>query len=494
MDSPKPNKTPCPKCGNPLRLGGLAAGEVVRCPKCSTPITIGGGTGSPQPAKRPLESPAKPSGAKRVESALVKQTRKPTVEEPLVIDGSGPPQVVPVNPFVDRQPGELPIAKPAAASDAFDDDDVYEPEIPLIPSQIPEQPFIDAKLGTFAEQRREVAPGVSDDLQVERHTGSGADPAEMHLESAKRRGLVRHFMTPDPPKWTFFSGIVDFPWRGPNLARWTMMAVGLSTAVGLSYAGMSMLGLFHDQLSMNALGGVFVGALAVAFDVVVLSLVSACCQTALQDTADGYPSPQEHTMPELGQWIFIAFSWLMLGTAAAAIGFPLSLAIGPVAFAITLWVFFPFLLLSSLETESVLMPFSLPVFRSLGYQFGAWVMFYLLTTLMAAVVGVAAYYSFGFSPFATCLLGGPVLATVTLLYARLLGRLAWKASGSRMAQIELSGTPEDAAVLAEAAGLELASNKTKAKRRSRVRIVIPDEQVPREPDGEAPRIKFHHPR
>jgi hypothetical protein len=261
----------------------------------------------------------------------------------------------------------------------------------------------------------------------------------------------------------------------------------------LSYIAMSMLGMFNDHLSMNALGGVFIGALAVAFDVIVLSLVSACCQTAIQDTADGHPLPQEHTMPELGQWIFIAISWLMLGTAAASIGFPLSLAIGPMAFVITLWIFFPFLLLSSLETESVLMPFSMPVVRSLGYQFGGWVMFYLLATLIAATAGAAAYYGFSFSPLATFALGGPVLATGALIYARLLGRLAWKASGSRMAQIELDGTPEDAAHLA-AAELASASTRGRAKKRSRVRIVIPDEQVPREPDGGTPRINFHHPR
>ncbi len=431
-------------------------------------------------------------GGKPSQPTPVRQPRKPTIDAPLVIDGSGPPRVVPVNPFVDRQPGELPIARPAATEDSLDNEDAYEPEIPLIPSQIPEQPFIDANLGSFAERRREVTPGVRDDLQVDRQTGPGTDNAEMYLESAKRRGLVRHFITPDPPKWTFFSGVFDFPWRGPNLPRWTMMAVGLCVAVGLSYTAMSMLGMFDDHLSMNALGGVFIGALAVAFDVIVLSLVSACCQTALQDTADGHPLPQEHTMPELGQWIFIAISWLMLGTAAASIGFPLSLAIGPMAFFITLWIFFPFLLLSSLETESVLMPFSMPVVRSLGYQLGSWVMFYLLVTLMAAAVGVAAYYSFDFSPLATFFVGGPVLATVALVYARLLGRLAWKASGSRMAQIELDTSPEDAALLVEG---ELASAlaRGKGKKRSRVRIVIPDEQVPREPDGGTPRINFHHP-
>jgi len=408
-----------------------------------------------------------------------------------LIDGSGPPRVVPVNPFVDRQPGELPIARPAATTDAFGDDDAYEPEIPLIPSQIPEQPFIDANLGSFAERRREVTSGVRDDLQADRHIGPGTDTSEMYLESAKRRGLVRHYMTPDPPKWTFFSGVFDFPWRGPNLSRWTMMAISLCVSVGLSCAAMSMLGLFNDHLSMNALGGVFLGALAVAFDVIVLSLVSACCQTALQDTADGHPLPQEHTMPELGQWVFIAISWLMLGTAAASIGLPLSLAIGPIAFFITLWVFFPFLLLSSLETESILIPFSLPVVRSLGYQFGGWVMFYLLTTLMAAVVGAGAYIGMEYSPLAVFVLGGPVLATVALIYARLLGRLAWKASGSRMAQIEVDTAPDDAAPLAEA---ERAFASTKGRKRSRVRIVIPDEHAPGEPDRDTPRINFHHPR
>jgi hypothetical protein len=63
-----------------------------------------------------------------------------------------------------------------------------------------------------------------------------------------------------------------------------------------------------------------------------------------------------------------------------------------------------------------------------------------------------------------------------------------------MADIELDEPPEDAAPLIEAAALEAARTKSKGKRRARVRIVIPDEQIPREPDGDTPRINFHHPR
>jgi hypothetical protein len=447
---------------------------------------VGGTVSKAHKADKPQDS----SGSK---PAPGKQPRKPTIENPLVIDGSGPPQVVPVNPFVDREAGELPIARPVSAGEP-PDDDAYEPEIPLIPSFIPEQTIVDANLGNFAEQRREVSPGIYDDLQAEGHRGPAMDTADMYLESARRRGLVRHFITPDPPNWTFFSGVFGYPWRGPNLPRWIMMAGGLGAAVVLSYAALSYLGMFDSHLSPDALVGIVVSLLAIGIDVVVLSLVAASCQTAIQDTAEGHLAPQDDTMPELGQWIFIALSWLMLGTAAAAIGFPLSLAIGPRAFLIMLWIFFPFLLLSSLETENILMPLSVPVLRSLGYQFGAWVMFYLLTTLMAAAIGAAAFYGIGFSPGATFLLAGPVLASAALIYSRWLGRLAWKASGSRMAHIELGEPPDDAVPLAEAAALETARAKSKGKKRSRVRIVVPDEHVPREPDDAAPRINFHHPR
>ena len=86
---------------------------------------------------------------------------------------------------------------------------------------------------------------------------------------------------------------------------------------------------------------------------------------------------------------------------------------------------FPVILLSMLETGSVLNPISLAVWGSLLRRWWAWLGFYILAGLLvAAVVGV----EHGLQA-----LGGPWLAlpaaiftaTAMPVYFRLLGRLGW---------------------------------------------------------------------
>jgi hypothetical protein len=178
----------------------------------------------------------------------------------------------------------------------------------------------------------------------------------------------------------------------------------------------------------------------------------------------------------------------MIGAGAAAIGYPLSLAIGPAGMLISFMLLFPFFLLSAMETDSFIMPISAPILRSLGYCAGSWLAFYLVSSVLLVAVFAAILRGSMEQPMLAWFLSGPVLAAMGLIYARLLGRLAWKASGATMAPLELDLEAEPGS---EAETLRNAQ-PAKGKKRSRVRIVVPQEIDRREPPSERPKISFHH--
>ena len=286
-------------------------------------------------------------------------------------------------------------AAPTVAASPTSDSDAYEPEIPLarssiVPDDEPARVEPSAELRfeaapTFAEERPEgeaadldaVAPierqhevdwSVSDDLEPEAPLLRPPSDAPDHLDAAKALGLVRSRRRLEPPRSLFFSDVFGFPWQGLNLSRWAAMSFGLSISSVVSYKVIDALGLLDGQLTITATAGLFFGALAIMMLLATLSFCSAAVLSAIQDTADGHLEVQESSMPEWDQWIFTFLGMLSLSAAAGAVGYPLSLIepIGALACLGSFLLLFPFLLLSALEVNSFLFPFSLPVLRTLG--------------------------------------------------------------------------------------------------------------------------------
>src|SRR5206468_879767 len=94
-------------------------------------------------------------------------------------------------------------------------------------------------------------------------------------------------------------------------------------------------------------------------------------------------------------------------------------------FAAFLLVSFPLLLLSALEADSYIWPFSGEIFGSLRPLLRGWIAFYFLSGLLAAVAWIATIMMFEPLQYSTPLVAGPLWATAFFIYARLLGRLAW---------------------------------------------------------------------
>lgn len=454
-EADKSNEKPqCPQCGNRLRVLADQLGTTVRCPKCNATFTLGG--------------PTKASQATSVPETTNMDAYQPKIPR-------SRPRIVPEEPKADLRPADTPAP-------TFEDE-AYEPEIQLTPSVIVPLPRM-ADASSARQSAYHAAGGSDDDMEPEAHVERPLTNEEMFLESARKRGLVRSYEMPATPRWTFFSGVFGYPWRGINLTRWTAMSFGLSVSLIASVETLEAFGLLGGSLTSQAVGGIFLAVFTIVILLVVLSFAACSCHAAIQDTADGHDLPQEASLPDWDLWVFTLLGWVSLWAAAGAIGFPLSLLIGPSAFLITGTLLFPVLLLSAMESGSYLLPYSPPVLRTLGYYFHGWLMFHLLTIPMAAGWIVAFVYGFARSPYLTLLASGPAVAAIMLIYARLLGRLAWRASGAPPAAVEVADKRGPAK--------SQPKKPTKRKKRSKIRIEIPDEVEPRDVPGDPPpRINFH---
>jgi hypothetical protein len=215
----------------------------------------------------------------------------------------------------------------------------------------------------------------------------------------------------------------------------------------------------------------------------------------VDDTADGHDDAQEESLPPLGDWYFAFFSVLFVWLMSGALGYPLALvpSIGPLAVPISSLVLFPILLLSALECESFFVPLSPRVWGTLGRFAGTWLAFYIVSTLLLAAWLVPTSFAVQAAPYASVLLAAPALAAVMLIYARLLGRLAWR--------ITYDPTPRRRRATTEpespAAPAELRPSGKKRKKVRRLKFDFPDDatdtpasEPPSAPQA-PPRLDFH---
>ncbi len=416
-DQAQAKKSPsCPRCGNRLRLRADQVGTEVKCPKCQSTFTV-------------------------------------------------------------ARPGSQRATTSSASSSH---DDAYEPEIPLVRSSIvPPEEMIDAGPTPAAQPSYAADWGTADELEVE--APHQRPPTELdHLAVAKAQGILRTRTVVNTPKWTFFSGVFAYPWQGVNLTYWIVMSLGLSLSGILFLTTVEYLGLIGGRLTNLAAMGIPLLMLTIALALATLSYCVASCLAVIQETADGHNEPHESSMAEWNEWLFSLLSVLSLWAASCAVGYPLSLieAIGPAAFLVCGVFLFPVLLLSALETESFFMPFSLPVLATLARYWHGWLMFYLLTVSMFAGWCFVMDWGITEAPYLTMLFNGPVLAAMMLVDARLLGRLAWRASGAPAA-------PREDQAAARVGGVKASK---KRKKRRRIQIEFPDDLVLPQASDHAPPV------
>jgi hypothetical protein len=249
------------------------------------------------------------------------------------------------------------------------------------------------------------------------------------------RGRLRP--TPKPPRLPLISGVFDFPWRRGCLEKWVWMSVGAMLIAEMGLLGWSLgkgIGLgagigAAGPAVLSMLLQLLAGCLAVCWaGVFLINLLSILGDTAAGADEVGHWPEAVAFVDWAGSTFFVINSLVFSVLAGQGLGWLLAKAELPGIYAMVgvPIVLFPFLLLSTLEANSPLLPVSKAVCGSLLRNWRAWAGFYLETILLLAVIGASA--------IAAILLGNlflaiPVLAVTMvaslMIYFRLLGRLAW---------------------------------------------------------------------
>ncbi|MDA1013103.1 MAG: hypothetical protein O3A00_01475 [Planctomycetota bacterium] len=231
-----------------------------------------------------------------------------------------------------------------------------------------------------------------------------------------------------PPEHAYFSNVFEFPWNEPVRMRWVWMSVLLGAfgfAVGLLRVFWSAAGGMTAAIPIICVVLVFLG-------IFVFGYVAANCMRIIEETAAG--SDRIRTWPSSSwrEWFpdlmvmawFLGLSVTMAAVPTGIVRAILGADVAHYAFAITVYVMFPIMLLSSSEANSMI-PVSLPILQSIVVLVKDWACFCGLsfaTTLplvwiLGSIPKSSAIYAYALS--------GPAFAAVILINARLLGRLGW---------------------------------------------------------------------
>lgn len=270
------------------------------------------------------------------------------------------------------------------------------------------------------------AEGGEYSLQSSEPSGGRDAPADPPMPAYTRwvrEPVVTADPLPDPPAWPFLSGVFSFPFYLQAIGVWMLIGMGL-TVGGL---GLVLCTWCLDQgLTLAFRCFVLPVFFIIAFS---CSYASAACLVITQVTSDGYDGVDDWPTGDWREW-----AWSMTYTAGM---FVLALMIAwgiqalvpygwPIPLLGSIIVFYPILLLSALESGSPANPISKPVLESLLLVWWAWLIVIVESAVMLGAWLLFTVLAFQQAPWLAPVLAAPLLAAGLMIYARLLGRLAWK--------------------------------------------------------------------
>jgi DNA-directed RNA polymerase subunit RPC12/RpoP len=367
---------PCPRCKKDVPADGLQAGTLTRCPKCSMDFLVTGNS-----LGRDLDE---------LEDYGL-QTSTP-------VSKSGIPPVFPVNPADFSSAND----QPGPRSDA-------------------------EKIALYKQ--------VMHDEELENRANEQDDDSEEEEEEEKEPSLWRP--ETKPPPGLYQSAVFPFLYEPESLIRMIVLGLFLFFVLGILWKATDLITVPAAGIASFApwfFGMIFIVVGGVS-GMGCFLYASASGMSIVCDTANGQKKVESWPKGYLFEWFqeagyffgavfFSVLPGIPLGWLLRDSGIPQAAIM-----AVTVAFLFPLTLLAELDIGVIFFPASLGVWLSPFRARRAWLGFYLLTVPMVAFVAVLAAYSFQegvvWLLFVACISG----ALVWFIYLRLLGRLAWYASG-----------------------------------------------------------------
>jgi hypothetical protein len=228
---------------------------------------------------------------------------------------------------------------------------------------------------------------------------------------------------PVPTRLPFLVGVFNFPWYLRTMAAWGMISIGLTVSLlGVLFC------IYLDDQGVGVLAVRTFGVPVLLVATLTLSYASACCLTVIETTAEGYDEVIDWPSGFWRDWFFTMLVVLVMIALAMAIGGMIGkwLDIGIwVPAGVSAYLLFPLFAMSTLEAGSPMAIVTWPVLRSFWSVWWAWLLFYVETGVVIALWVALTVGTFGSHPWAMSFIVAPLLGAVMLIYARLIGRLAW---------------------------------------------------------------------
>jgi len=261
-------------------------------------------------------------------------------------------------------------------------------------------------------------------------------PLETHY--GKAQAELRTQPVSPPPRWTFLSGVFSFPWYPSSIARWVYLSLGCILVGELPVAILLLSGVGNGE-GIGSIAVLSLGFFAMTLfwlSLWTFAYAAACCLAVVQDTAAGNDEVLSWPEPNWKDWVWkLLYVGYMLVLAALP-GQLLAWSIPNPSFPFwipplgTIFLLFPLFTLCSQEADSPWVPLSPIVLRTMVTLWWGWLTFYAESAVLAA--GWLGLFWLGIfrHPYLTMLVASPLLSALLLIYARLLGRLAWRAEQS----------------------------------------------------------------
>jgi DNA-directed RNA polymerase subunit M/transcription elongation factor TFIIS len=237
---------------------------------------------------------------------------------------------------------------------------------------------------------------------------------------------------PIMPRWPLLSGFVPFLFSLGVLVRWFALSAIGGLAIVLGSFGIGSIGAGDSEVStdMSAVSGVYFLAIGCVIGIFWVAAFASIFIAVVTESSEGNdqvhhwppPSPAEW-LPELIYFLVAAFAssfpgWLLAQSVASdANTRALSVAGSAV-------LFFPIMMLSQLDIGSPFAIISRKVLASTVRFPFSWLLLYLESGLLVTGCILVHPFTAGALRIAALLL--PLSVAAALVYARLLGRLAWK--------------------------------------------------------------------
>ena len=285
-----------------------------------------------------------------------------------------------------------------------------------------------------------MAPAQPDELEPYKVEAPTQRPAMKMTYTSQKAVIHRENRTkkrPKPPKWVFFSDVFNMPWQTKQTTlRWSWMCGGLSLAGVLGAIGAWTV---QEAGMLGMIAGLFFTMGMAWFSAWSLAYASSCAFSIIQDTADGSKIVEGWPDGGFRDWMM---DFLVALYVAVVSGFIAYLAAQPIGLALAVvfpniagmhlhlfvlhGLLFPVAFLGALDADSIWLPFSATISRSLLRIPHWWLLFYILLAAVWCAAIAVTFPLMVFSSAAGAIVGAPAIGSVLWISARLLGRLAWK--------------------------------------------------------------------